>query len=172
MPTPAASRPMQTPVQYTEGMVGRTEKGATLSYDGTGSVTLTRADGSVVFTKAVTELGKVRRAEFGMYLKVDGRLVFVMFGNPLKYIGKSAGIEAAGHALGAAGSIAAGYGAVKAAQHDNTVSGLEDWVEMFQAHGVMGLNASPQAIWKQTWKWAGIGIGVLFAIILVASALG
>lgn len=169
MPKPATNR-LETPVQFADGL-GRTQRGATLSFDGTSLVTLTREDGTVRFSTPISSLGKVRRAEFALYFKVDGKMVTAMFGNPLKYIGKNVGIEAAGRAGGTVTSVAAGYGAVKASQKDNTASGLEAWVALLQEHGVMGLNASPQALWNKMWKWTGIVVGVLLVVGVVV-ALG
>ena len=170
-----APGPIETPVQYTNGLLGKQNKGI-LKYDGTGSVTLINEDGTTRFSKTMAELGKVRRAEFCLYFKIDGKTVSIVFGDPRKYMLKDAARSQGGQLLGAAGGVAGAYAAQKGSHQANIKSGLESWVDVLRAGGAMGLNASPQGIW-QNWfvkpmKWIGIVGGGLIVVALIVTALG
>ncbi|MCB2411943.1 hypothetical protein LGT39_03655 [Demequina sp. TTPB684] len=143
------SEPLAHPVQFTRGMLGKAAQG-TLAFDGKDRVTLTDADGVVVMDRSLAALGKVKRAEYGLYFYPDGKLVFVAFGNAKAYGAASLASNISAPAL-AAGSV------VQHAQ--NKESGLEAWVTMLKEREVLTTNVGPAS--RQTYVIAGAVAAVL-----------
>lgn len=157
---PVASTPLSNEVKYSLSLLGVSKKG-TLNYDGKGNVWLIDSSTQeVVFSQPITNLGKVRRAENGLYLKPAGQFIFVMFGDAKDYAIQSG----ATMNLGLGGLI---FSNVRANQL-NKSSGLEIWVNLLQQAGVLSANFSPNNMTKLAVK---IGVIILVLILIIGAVV-
>jgi len=156
--TQILNQPISTEVSYAIGMLGRATPGV-LNYDGKGSIWLMdKSTNQPVFSQPISTITKVKRAEYALYFKIEGKTITVMFGNAIKYALKS-GVTAN---IGVAGLA---YSTVSANKMNNE-SGLENWVSLLQSSGSMGANFSPNNITKGTLKYASIGVGILILVVI------
>ena len=120
--------------------MGRPQKG-TILYDGKGRVVLADDAGTPVFDKPLGEIGKVRRAEWAIYLKIDGKTVTLMFGNYKKYALTNAVL---GVPIGSdLGQIVGTLAGVKLSTDWNREAGQDDWWNLLTAYNPAGINATP-----------------------------
>ncbi len=132
--------PLVTPIDYVVGMTGRPQTG-TLVYDGKGRVVLADDAGEPVFEKPLGEIGKVRRAEWAIYVKIDGKTITLMFGDYKKYALTNAVLNAPlGSDLGQLVGTLAG---MKLSTDWNRQAGQDDWWDLLTAHNAAGIDASP-----------------------------
>ncbi|PKQ25281.1 MAG: hypothetical protein CVT64_10665 [Actinobacteria bacterium HGW-Actinobacteria-4] len=150
--------PLATNVTYTSGMLGRPQPGM-LVFDGVDTVTLIADDGAVVFSKSTSTLGRVRRAEYALYFKGEGKTIAVMFGNALTYMAASGSLLQ----FGVVGAVLAD----RNAKGHTKASGMDEWESALKATGNMGFNASSGNITKYLLYYPAIGIGVIGAIAVV-----
>lgn len=144
---------IQTPVRYTIGMLGKSTDGV-LSFDGVSVVQLVdTTTNTIVFSKQLSELGRVSRAEWALYLTVPGisKKVAVLFGNDKRYIVENGAMMPFG--------IAGAIGGVLRSNQLNQRSGLETWVALFKANNMIN-NFSPNMA-----VVASIVIGIIIVVV-------
>lgn len=159
--TPALE-PLATNVEYTIGLMGRAQPGM-LVFDGVDKIVLVANDGTEIFSKTTAQLGKVRRVEYALYFKVDGKTITIVFGNALKYVAASGGLMQAG----VAGVVLSDL----YAKGHTSASGMDQWEATLKATGNSGLNASARNTTKYFFYYPLIGLGVIFAVVLVIGLL-
>ncbi len=157
------NQPIVTEVSYARGMLGRATPGV-LNYDGKGNIWLIdKSTNQPVFSQPLNTIKSVKRAEYALYFKIEGKTIAVMFGNALKYAVKSG-------ATANVGVAGLAYSTVSANKM-NTESGLETWVSLLQASGSMGANFSPNNITKGALKYGSIAVGILILIVIVVLSI-
>lgn len=156
MDTMDITKSLSTKVNQQTGISIYTVKPSTLTYD-SGMISLVRDDGSVVFSKAISEITKVKNYGDFLYLWFGKKSYTINFGRNEDLTNEKKTVLKRYFLLGNAGSASTIPAAAKREADNRNI--VESWMSLFRSQGVQ---AESNGYYNSKWMKVAL---VAFAII-------